>query len=148
MFERNSDPLFQNGSVRVAGGCLGFVYKAAAEIGELGDNTRALRTAIADDSLLRLALAHPDARLTGARPHPLGQRRHHQRGQLSPAEQRRARTERRRAVHGRRAQRRRRQPRRHQGSPRPPIAGPITTDAKVIPSVMARHVGRRCHRSR
>ena len=32
--ERNHDALFQNGSVRVAGQCLGFVYKAAAEIGK------------------------------------------------------------------------------------------------------------------
>ena len=40
--DRNTDPLFQNGSVRVAGQCLSFVYKAAKEIGELGDNTRAI----------------------------------------------------------------------------------------------------------
>ena len=37
------------------------MYKAAAEIGELGDNTRALRAAIASDDLLRLALAGDDA---------------------------------------------------------------------------------------
>ena len=54
------DPLFQSGSVRVAGQCLSFVYKAAAEIGELGDNTRALRAAIEGDALLRLALATSD----------------------------------------------------------------------------------------
>jgi hypothetical protein len=57
--ERNIDPLFQNGSVRVSDQCLGFVYKAAKEIGELGDNTRALRAAIAGDDLLRLALSNP-----------------------------------------------------------------------------------------
>ena len=62
--ERNTDPLFQNGSVRVSGQCLGFVYKAAKEIGELGDNTRALRTPLAADELLRLALSQPEARLT------------------------------------------------------------------------------------
>ena len=28
------------------------------------------------------------------------------------------------------------------------IAGPITTDAKVIPAVMARHAAKRCRRSR
>src|SRR4029079_9198748 len=61
--ERQTDPLFQNGSVRVAGPCFGFVYKAAAEIGELGDNTRALRAAVAGDALLRLALSQPDARV-------------------------------------------------------------------------------------
>ncbi len=61
---RNDNPLFTNGSVRVAGRCLSFVYKAAAEIGELGDNTTALRAAIMADDLLRLALAAPQARLT------------------------------------------------------------------------------------
>ena len=62
--QRLGDPLFQNGSVRLAGPCLSFVYKAAAEIGELGDNTRALRAAIQADDLLRLSLARPEARLT------------------------------------------------------------------------------------
>ena len=60
--ERQRDPLFQSGSVRVAAQSLSFVYKAAAEIGELGDNTAALRVAIQGDSLLRLALAAPGAR--------------------------------------------------------------------------------------
>ena len=41
--ERSQDPTFQSESVRVVGEVLSFVYKAAAEIGELGDNTRALR---------------------------------------------------------------------------------------------------------
>ena len=62
--QRAHDPLFQSGSVRMASGCLGFVYKAAAEIGELGDNTRALRAAISADGLLRLALSNPAARCT------------------------------------------------------------------------------------
>ncbi|MEO6123033.1 MAG: SIS domain-containing protein [Ilumatobacteraceae bacterium] len=61
---RNNNPLFVNGSVRVAGQCLSFVYKAAAEIGELGDNTRVLRASIMADELLRLALSAPGARLT------------------------------------------------------------------------------------
>ncbi len=43
---RATDPLFRSGTVRVVDGCLAFVYKAAAEIGELGDNTRALRDAL------------------------------------------------------------------------------------------------------
>jgi len=55
--DRSHDPLFGSGAVAVADGHLGFVYKAAAEIGELGDNTRALRRAIAADDLLRRALA-------------------------------------------------------------------------------------------
>jgi glucosamine--fructose-6-phosphate aminotransferase (isomerizing) len=36
---RADDPLFPSGAVRAADGVLSFVYKAAAEIGELGDNT-------------------------------------------------------------------------------------------------------------
>ena len=54
---RDADPLFSSGAVRVCGDdTIGFVYKAAAEIGELGDNTAALRAAIAGDALLHLAL--------------------------------------------------------------------------------------------
>ncbi|HEX2784853.1 MAG TPA: SIS domain-containing protein [Ilumatobacteraceae bacterium] len=140
MFERNSDPLFQSGSVRAAGACLGFVYKAAAEIGELGDNTRALRTAIANDSLLRLALSHPDAKLTvlghtrwasvgiisEANCHPLNSEELEQSGGapymvavLNGDVDNHADIKVHHALR---------------------IAGPITTDAKVIPSVMARHV--------
>ncbi|MBN2624961.1 MAG: SIS domain-containing protein, partial [Acidimicrobiales bacterium] len=58
---RAGDPLFRSGTVRVTDGCLAFVYKAAAEIGELGDNTRALRDAVRADELLRLAVASDDA---------------------------------------------------------------------------------------
>ena len=54
--ERGADPLFRSGSVRWADDCLSFVYKAAAEIGELGDNTAALRAAIAADELLAAAV--------------------------------------------------------------------------------------------
>ncbi len=60
---RNSR-LFTDGSVRAADGRLGFVYKAAAEIGELGDNTATLRAAITSDELLRRALASPTAEVT------------------------------------------------------------------------------------
>jgi glucosamine--fructose-6-phosphate aminotransferase (isomerizing) len=55
--QRTSDPLFTNKSVRHSGSTLVFVYKAAAEIGELGDNTRHMREALASDDLLRRALA-------------------------------------------------------------------------------------------
>ena len=54
--ERIADPLFCGGAVRVVDGRLSFVYKTAAEIGELGDNTAALRTQIRNDELLRLAV--------------------------------------------------------------------------------------------
>jgi glucosamine--fructose-6-phosphate aminotransferase (isomerizing) len=59
--DRAADTLFQSGSVRTPDGHLAFVYKAAAEIGELGDNTAAIRDAVRKDELLRLALAGPEA---------------------------------------------------------------------------------------
>jgi glucosamine--fructose-6-phosphate aminotransferase (isomerizing) len=55
--QRAEDPLFEHRAVRTPDGVLSFVYKAAAEIGELGDNTRRLRTALHGDELLHLALA-------------------------------------------------------------------------------------------
>ncbi|TDT17816.1 glucosamine--fructose-6-phosphate aminotransferase (isomerizing) [Ilumatobacter fluminis] len=61
--ERSADPMYQSGSLRVADGVLSFAYKAAAEIGELGDNTRVLRAAVAGDDLLRRALAVDTARV-------------------------------------------------------------------------------------
>jgi glucosamine--fructose-6-phosphate aminotransferase (isomerizing) len=53
---RSADPLFRANAVRTPEGHLSFVYKAAAEIGELGDNTAAMRADIVADDLLRLAL--------------------------------------------------------------------------------------------
>ena len=53
---RAGDHLFRSNAVRTAEGHLCFVYKAAAEIGELGDNTAAMRADLLDDDLLRLAL--------------------------------------------------------------------------------------------
>ena len=61
--ERGTDPLFQSGSVELLGDCLSFTYKAAAEIGELGDNTSAIRAALVSDPLLRRALDSPDVRV-------------------------------------------------------------------------------------
>jgi glucosamine--fructose-6-phosphate aminotransferase (isomerizing) len=58
---RSDDPLFQNGSVRLADGCLNLVYKHSAEIGELGDNVRALRASMQQDRLLQAALRAPGA---------------------------------------------------------------------------------------
>ena len=51
------DHLFRSKAVRTPEGLLSFVYKAAAEIGELGDNTATMRADILADDLLRLALA-------------------------------------------------------------------------------------------
>src|SRR6266516_8226567 len=57
LLDDRRDPLFGSRAVRRAGDSLSFVYKAAAEIGELGDNTASLRRAIRDDELLHLAVA-------------------------------------------------------------------------------------------
>lgn len=54
--QRSQGGLFGNRAVRTPDGCLSFVYKAAAEIGELGDNTAAMRAAITEDELLHLSL--------------------------------------------------------------------------------------------
>ncbi|MEL7156157.1 MAG: SIS domain-containing protein [Actinomycetota bacterium] len=61
---RSKDPLFTDGSVRTPDGHLGFVYKAAAEIGELGDNTASMRNAIVNDELLHLAITASTAEAT------------------------------------------------------------------------------------
>ena len=61
--ERAADPLFRSGAVRTPDGALSFVYKAAAEIGELGDNVAALRRSITHDPLLHRALDNETARV-------------------------------------------------------------------------------------
>ncbi len=53
--------LFTDSAVRRVGDRLSFVYKVAAEIGELGDNTASLRTSIRNDDLLRQALDNETA---------------------------------------------------------------------------------------
>lgn len=61
---REDDPFFASCSVRRAGACLSLVYKAAAEIGELGDNVVALRAALGSDPLLARALCSPGVEVT------------------------------------------------------------------------------------
>ncbi len=61
---RSADALFTSLAARAKDGCLSLVYKAAAEIGELGDNVAALRQALSGDPLLAMALASPDVRAT------------------------------------------------------------------------------------
>ena len=119
--------------------CLSFVYKAAAEIGELGDNTRVLRAAVASDDSCDAPWA-PRRRARGTRAHSMGERRHHLRAQRPSDQQRRARARGRRPVPRRRAQRRRRQPRRPPRRARLRIHAQITTDAKVIPALVSRHM--------
>ena len=60
---RGADETFGSGSVRLADGVLSVVYKAAAEIGELGDNTAAIRAAVASDRLLAAALSSEQAQV-------------------------------------------------------------------------------------
>ncbi len=138
---RCGDALFQSGAARLVGPSLSIVYKAAAEIGELGDNTRALRAEIKQDTLLRQALQGERAQvavlghtrwasvgiISEPNAHPVNSEELEQRGgDTSPytvgvlngdvdnhADLK--------VEHGLR------------------IAGPITTDAKVIPALMARH---------
>ncbi|MFN3258262.1 MAG: SIS domain-containing protein [Ilumatobacter sp.] len=66
--QRGHDPLFESGSVvAIDSGdtpVLSFVYKKAAEIGELGDNTAALRRALVADSLFRRAVSSPGAEVS------------------------------------------------------------------------------------
>ncbi|MGI9645347.1 MAG: SIS domain-containing protein [Ilumatobacteraceae bacterium] len=140
--ERGADPLFQSGAAVAVGDTLSFVYKAAAEIGELGDNTAAIRHAMVADTLLRRALQSPDAELSlvghtrwasvgiisEPNTHPLNSVEMEQQGGATPpyvvaalngdvdnhADLR--------AEHALR------------------IAVPITTDAKVIPTIMSRHL--------
>lgn len=56
-----TDPLLLSGAVQRAGEGVAFVYKAAAEIGALGDNVAHLRQAIATDDLLRELAQAPGA---------------------------------------------------------------------------------------
>jgi glucosamine--fructose-6-phosphate aminotransferase (isomerizing) len=61
---RQDDALFVSRSLRVSGNVWTFVYKAAAEIGELGDNTKSMRADVMADSVLRHLLAQEGARVT------------------------------------------------------------------------------------
>lgn len=63
---READPLFTSGAARVAPdrSWIAFVYKAAAEVGELGDNIAQIRSSVTADQLLRQALRSADAKAT------------------------------------------------------------------------------------
>ncbi len=60
---RREDALFMSGAMRITENAWSFVYKAAAEIGELGDNTRVMRNAVMADALLRLCISQPNAQV-------------------------------------------------------------------------------------
>ena len=137
-----------DGAVRTPDGLLSFVYKAAAEIGELGDNTRRLRAAIRDDELLHLALASDAAEvvvlghtrwasvgiISEPNAHPLNSRG----GRAAPT----GRTSRRRSTAT------------STTTPTSPrsrrlrLPAEITTDAKVIPALVSRRLARGCDAAR
>lgn len=60
--EQRDDELLLSGAVHRTGANLVFAYKAAAEIGALGDNVRFLRAAVQADDGLRRVLAQPGSR--------------------------------------------------------------------------------------
>ena len=64
MADRLDNPLFVDCSINTPDGNLSFVYKAAAEIGELGDNTEAMRVGIRSDALLHMAISGDEAEAT------------------------------------------------------------------------------------
>ena len=71
---RSLDPHFRSGALRqTEQGSLSFVYKAAAEIGELGDNGSELRQAIQEDAVLHALLRRRPAegRPAEGKPAPL-----------------------------------------------------------------------------
>ena len=57
---RRGDSLFGHRAIARRGGRLSLIYKCAEEIGELGDNVRFLRAAVAGDPVLAAALESPD----------------------------------------------------------------------------------------
>ncbi len=147
--ERGNDLLFENGSVVATQGAdglpvLSFAYKQAAEIGELGDNTAALRSTLAADALFRRAVSSPQARtalightrwasvgiISEPNTHPLNSQEL-ERGGKAQAEAPYVVA----ALNGDVD---------NHGDLRAEydlgIAGPITTDAKVIPTITSRHL--------
>ncbi|MEY2566885.1 MAG: hypothetical protein QOE35_1414 [Actinomycetota bacterium] len=136
---RAGDPLFTSMAVRTPQGLLSLVYKAAAEIGELGDNVRTLRECIQSDDLLRAALRSETALCTvlghtrwasvgiisEANAHPLNQEeadgteRPYVTAALNGDVDNHAELRDREQLH---------------------VAAEITTDAKVIPALVARRI--------
>ena len=61
---RFNDAILRSGAIRDCGNHIAFVYKNAAEIGDLGDNTDIIRAAIRSDELLQEAIAGPESQVT------------------------------------------------------------------------------------
>jgi len=61
---RFNDAILRSGAIRDCGDHIAFVYKNAAEIGDLGDNTNIIRAAIRRDELLQEAIAGPESQVT------------------------------------------------------------------------------------
>jgi glutamine---fructose-6-phosphate transaminase (isomerizing) len=137
--QSRTDALHRSRAVRAVDDALCFVYKAAAEIGELGDNVAALRATIARDDLLRAALANDSARvlvlghtrwasvgvISEANAHPLDQEELDRFGGVYAAAALNGDVDNYAELVGL-----------HQLQ----IAPEITTDAKVIPAIMARAI--------
>ena len=137
---RSDDSLFMSGAVRVTENAWSFVYKAAAEIGELGDNTRVMRNAVMADDLLRLCISQPNSQvavlahtrwasvgiISEPNAHPVNseelERKHSDAYLVAALNGDVDNHADLRAVNSLR------------------IAGPITTDAKVIPALVARRL--------
>lgn len=146
--QRSRDELFKNGSLRVIGDAdgtpvLSFVYKAAAEIGELGDNTAAIRAAVIGDDVLRLALSGEQAKVA-----VLGHTRWASVGIISEPNAHPVNSEEDQPFHGEDGGRDyvvgvlNGDVDNHadvKAANRLSFPGPITTDAKVIPSLIARY---------
>ena len=137
---RSDDSLFMSGAVRVTANAWSFVYKAAAEIGELGDNTRVMRNAVMADDLLRLCISQPNSQvavlahtrwasvgiISEPNAHPVNseelERKHSDAYLVAALNGDVDNHADLRAQNGLR------------------VAGPITTDAKVIPALVARRL--------
>ena len=61
---RFKDLILRSGAIRDCGTHIAFVYKNAAEIGDLGDNSKVIRAAIRRDEVLREALLSPESTVT------------------------------------------------------------------------------------
>ena len=137
---RSDDSLFMSGAVRVTANAWSFVYKAAAEIGELGDNTKVMRNAVMADDLLRLCISQPNSQvavlahtrwasvgiISEPNAHPVNseelERKHSDAYLVAALNGDVDNHADLRAQNGLR------------------VAGPITTDAKVIPALVARRL--------
>ena len=148
--QRSGDPLFASGGVELAARSPRLRLQGGGRDRRARRQHRgaARRRSLADE-LLRRAVQAADGRGGRARPHPVGQRRHHLAGQRPPARTPTSSTTRRRgrpvrgAVRHRGAQRRRRQLRRPQGDRGPADPGRDHDRRQGDPDARVAEPGRR-----